>query len=41
VGLTGKEGLIMRQTIKYTIPYVILIALMGWLYAFVFPGLVP
>ena len=41
VGLVGKEGLIMRQTIKYTIPYVILIALMGWAYAFVFPGLVP
>jgi len=41
VGLLGKEGLIMRQTIKYTIPYVIVIALMGWGYAFLFPGLVP
>ena len=41
VGLSGKEGLIMRQTIKYTIPYVILIALMVWCFAFVFPGLVP
>lgn len=41
VGLLGKEGLIMRQTIKYTIPYVLLLGLMTWLYAFVFPGLVP
>ena len=41
VGLLGKEGLIMRQTIKYTIPYVILLGCMVWLYAFVFPGLVP
>ena len=41
VGLLGKEGLIMRQTIKYTIPYVIILGCMVWLYAFVFPGLVP
>lgn len=41
VGLAGKEGLIMRQTIKYTIPYVILLALMTWSFAFLFPGLVP
>jgi lactate permease len=41
VGLAGKEGLIMRQTIKYTIPYVILLALMTWGFAFLFPGLVP
>lgn len=41
VGLLGKEGLIMRQTIKYTIPYIILLALMTWMFAFVFPGLVP
>jgi L-lactate transport len=41
VGLAGKEGLIMRQTIKYTIPYVILLALMAWGFAFLFPGLVP
>ena len=41
VGLAGKEGLIMRQTIKYTIPYVILLALMTWGFAFMFPGLVP
>ena len=41
VGLAGKEGLIMRQTIKYTIPFLILVALIGWGYAFLFPGLVP
>jgi lactate permease len=41
VGLAGKEGLIMRQTIKYTIPYVILLAAMTWGFAFVFPWLVP
>ncbi|HEX7553091.1 MAG TPA: L-lactate permease [Geothrix sp.] len=41
VGLAGKEGLIMRQTIKYTIPYIILLALMTWGFAFMFPGLVP
>jgi L-lactate transport len=41
VGLAGKEGLIMRQTIKYTIPYVILLALLTWGFAFLYPGLVP
>ena len=41
VGLAGKEGLIMRQTIKYTIPYVILLGLMVFGFAFMFPGLVP
>lgn len=41
VGLLGKEGLIMRKTIKYTIPYVIFLGLMVWMYVFVFPGLVP
>jgi lactate permease len=41
VGLAGKEGKIMRQTIKYTIPLLILISLMSWAFAFVFPGLVP
>lgn len=41
VGLLGKEGLIMRRTIKYTIPYILLLGLMTWLYAFVFPDLVP
>ncbi len=41
VGLAGKEGLIMRQTIKYTIPYVILLGLMVFGFAFLFPGLVP
>jgi lactate permease len=41
VGLAGKEGLIMRQTIKYTIPYIIILALMTWGFAFLFPGLVP
>jgi lactate permease len=41
VGLAGKEGLIMRQTIKYTIPYVILLGLMVFGFAFLFAGLVP
>lgn len=41
VGLLGKEGLIMRKTIWYTIPYVLLIGLMTWFAAFVFPGVVP
>lgn len=41
VGLAGKEGLIMRQTIKYTIPFIILVGLMSWGFAFLFPGLVP
>jgi L-lactate transport len=41
VGLLGSEGKIMRQTIKYTIPYVIILGFMVWGYAFVFPGLVP
>jgi len=41
VGLAGKEGQIMRQTIKYTIPYVILLGLLVWCFAFVWPGLVP
>ncbi|WP_316414830.1 L-lactate permease [Mesoterricola silvestris] len=41
VGLAGKEGQIMRQTINYTIPYVILLGLMVWAFAFLFPGLVP
>ena len=41
VGLAGKEGLIMRQTIKYTIPFIIIVGLMSWGFAFLFPGLVP
>ncbi len=41
VGLMGKEGLIMRRTIKFAIPYALLLGLMVWLFAFVFPGLVP
>lgn len=41
VGLAGKEGQIMRQTIKYTIPYVILLGLMVFGYAFLWPSLVP
>jgi lactate permease len=41
VGLLGSEGKIMRQTIKYTVPYVLLLGAMVWLYAFVFPHLVP
>ena len=41
VGVLGKEGAIMRQTIKYTVPYVLLLGLMAWGFAFLFPGLVP
>jgi len=41
VGLLGKEGAIMRQTIKYTVPYLIVLGLMVWGYAFLYPQLVP
>lgn len=41
VGLLGQEGKIMRQTIKYTVPYVILLSLMTWAFAFLVPQLVP
>jgi len=41
VGLLGHEGRIMRQTIKYTVPYVVLLAVMTWLFAFVVPQWVP
>jgi L-lactate transport len=41
VGLLGSEGRIMRQTIKYTVPYLLLLGAMVWAYAFVFPQLVP
>lgn len=41
VGLMGKEGLIMRRTIKFAIPYAIFLGLLVYLYQFVFPGLIP
>jgi L-lactate transport len=41
VGLLGKEGAIMRQTIKYTVPYLVVLGAMVWGYAFLFPQLVP
>ncbi len=41
VGLLGSEGKIMRQTIKYTVAYLVVVGLMVWAYAFVFPHLVP
>jgi lactate permease len=41
VGLLGKEGVIMRKTIKYTIPYALALGLMVLGFAFVFPRLVP
>ena len=41
VGLMGKEGLIMRRTIKFAIPYAIFLGILVWMFAFVFPGLVP
>ena len=41
VGLLNQEGRIMRQTIKYTVPYLIVVGLMVWAFAFVFPHLVP
>ena len=41
VGLLGQEGRIMRQTIKYTAIYLMVVAAMVWLYAFVAPQLVP
>ena len=41
VGLLGKEGLIMRRMIKYTIPYLLVLGVMVLAMAFVFPRLVP
>jgi len=41
VGLMGKEGLIMRRTIKFAIPYALFLGVLVWMFAFVFPGLVP
>ncbi|HTT69802.1 MAG TPA: L-lactate permease [Anaeromyxobacteraceae bacterium] len=41
VGLLGKEGLIMRQTIKYTVPYLVILGAMVFGYAFLFPQWVP
>ncbi len=41
VGLLGSEGRIMRQTIKYTIPYVVVLALLVFGYAFAFPQFIP
>jgi len=41
VGLLGKEGAIMRKTIRYVVPYLIILGLMVWGYAFLFPQLVP
>lgn len=41
VGLLNQEGRIMRQTIKYTIPYLVILGAMVWGYAFLFPQLVP
>ena len=39
VGLLGKEGMIMRRTIKYTIPYVLVLGVLVMVFAFVLPGL--
>jgi lactate permease len=41
VGLLNQEGRIMRQTIKYTIPYVIILALMTLAWQFAFRGALP
>jgi lactate permease len=41
VGLLNQEGRIMRQTIKYTVMYLVVVAAMVWLYAFAVPQLVP
>jgi lactate permease len=41
VGLLNQEGRIMRQTVKYTVPYLLVLIVMVWAYAFVFPHLVP
>jgi lactate permease len=41
VGLLGSEGKIMRVTVRYAVPYVILLGVMAWICAFVAPGLVP
>jgi len=39
VGLAGKEGMIMRRTIKYTVPYVLVLGLLVLVFAFVLPRL--
>lgn len=41
VGLLGKEGLIMRRTIKFAIPYAIFLGILVYIYQFVFPGMIP
>jgi lactate permease len=41
VGLLNQEGRIMRQTVKYTIPYLVILGAMVWGYALLFPHLVP
>lgn len=41
VGLLNQEGRIMRQTIKYTALYLVVVAALVWLAAFVAPQLVP
>ncbi|NLP41543.1 MAG: L-lactate permease [Veillonellaceae bacterium] len=41
VGLMGKEGVIMRKTIKFAIPYALFLGVLVYLYQFVFPGLIP
>jgi lactate permease len=41
VGLLGQEGAIMRKTIFYVVPYLVVLGLMVWGYAFLFPQLVP
>ena len=41
VGLLNQEGRIMRQTVKYTVMYLVVVAAMVWLYAFAVPQFVP
>lgn len=41
VGLLGQEGKIMRKTVLYAVPYLILLGALSWGFAFVWPHLVP
>jgi lactate permease len=41
VGLLDQEGPHHAQTIEYTVPYLVVVGLMVWAFAFLVPHLVP
>jgi len=41
VGLAGQEGRIMRHTVKYAVPYLILLGTVTWCAPLLLPQLVP